>query len=316
MDAKQILLKETFENEFAMERFERWTKEFFNKVQIIAPYKKNINYLSEFAFYIATHSHVADFTDGDKNKIAVLAVELRRGRSVEKARSMQRNFISKLISGNVQYDAAIVAFYSEAEPRWRLSLVRLDKEFLAGGKVKTSITPAKRFSYLVGKGEPSRTAMDQLFPIFQREDFNPTLDKIEDAFSVETVTKEFFDRYRDEFYELKGILDKNAQFIDEATTHGFTSEQFAKKLMGQLAFLYFLQKKGWLGVKVVPHKINAKQYKNAYYTNKASRDIIPKIYKPLNSDEYRLHTSVLLSDHFTNSEADVLAGCFNSRSLE
>ena len=175
MDAKQMILKETFENEFTMERFERWTKEFFNKVQIIAPYKKNINYLSEFAFYIVAHSHVADFTDSDKNKIAVLAVELRRGRSVERARSIQRNFISKLISGNVQYDAAIVAFYSEDEPRWRLSLVRLDKEFLAGGKVKTSITPAKRFSYLVGKGEPYRTAMDQLFPIFQREDFNPTL---------------------------------------------------------------------------------------------------------------------------------------------
>jgi hypothetical protein len=310
MDAKQILLKETFENEFDMERFERWTKEFFNKVRIIAPYKKNINYLSEFAFYIATHSLVADFTDVDRNKIAVYAVELRRGRSVEKARSMQRNFVSKLISGNVQYDAAIVAFYSEDEPRWRLSLVRLDKEFLAGGKVKTSITPAKRFSYLVGKGEPSRTAMDQLFPIFQREDFNPTLDKIEDAFSVETVTKEFFDRYREEFYDLKAILEKNEQFIDEATTHGFTSEQFAKKLMGQLTFLYFLQKKGWLGVKVVPHKINEKQYQKAYYTNKASRDIIPKIYKQTNSDEYRLHISLLVSDQFTNSEADVLAGCF------
>ena len=86
MDAKLLLLKETFESEFSMERFERWTKEFFNKVQIVAPYKKNINYLSEFAFQIESHSHVADFTDSEKNKIAVLSVELKRGRSIERAR--------------------------------------------------------------------------------------------------------------------------------------------------------------------------------------------------------------------------------------
>lgn len=314
MDAKQILLKETFEDEFKMERFVRWTIEFFNKVKIIAPNTNIINYFSEFRFHIISYSLVADFTDADRNKIAVYAVELERGRNAEKARSKQRNFISKLISGSAQYDAAIAAFYIKDEPRWRLSLVRLDKQFLAGGKVKTSITPAKRFSYLVGKGEPSRTAMDQLFPIFQSEDFNPTLDKIEEAFSVETVTKEFFDRYRDKYYELKDFLDKNEQFKDEATTHGFTSEQFAKKLMGQLAFLYFLQKKGWLGVKVVPPTLDEKKYKNAYYTNKASRDIIPKVYKQTNIDEYRIQPSVLLGKDFTDSDADVLAGCFEADS--
>lgn len=321
MDVKQRTLKETFENEFSMERFERWTKEFFNRVKIVAPYKKNINYLSEFAFYIATHSHIADFTDSEKNKIAVLAVELRKGRSIEKARSMQRNFISKLISGNVSYDAAIVAFYCEDESRWRLSLVRLDKEFLAGGKIKTSITPAKRFSYLVGKGEPCRTAMDQLYPIFQMEEFEPTLDKIEEAFSVESVTKDFFDKYKEEYYQLKEYLDENEQFVDEATLHGFTSEQFAKKLMGQLAFLYFLQKKGWLGVKVVPQIINKKQYDDAYfkkqlinnyYTDKASKYVIPKIYKQKSANEYRLQIQVLLSDAFSDNEADILAGCFKS----
>ena len=178
MDAKLLLLKETFESEFSMERFERWTKEFFNKVQIVAPYKKNINYLSEFAFQIASHSHVADFIDSDKNKIAVLSVELQRGRSVERARSMQRNFISKLISRNIQYDAAIVAFHSEEAVSWRLSLVKLDKKFMAGGKIKTSITPAKRYSYLVGKGEPCRTAMDQLYPIFLSENYDPVFVKI------------------------------------------------------------------------------------------------------------------------------------------
>ena len=61
----------------------------------------------------------------------------------------------------------------------------------------------------------------------------------------------FFNKYRDKYFDLKKFLDENEIFNEEAQLHHFTSEQFAKKLMGQFAFLYFLQKKGWLGVKVV-----------------------------------------------------------------
>jgi len=254
MDAKLQILTETFENEFSMHAFTRFTREFFNTIEIVNPDKKNINFLSEYAFYIASHTHVANYTDSERNRIAIFAVELRSGRSIERARSMQRNFISKLISNSGQ-DAAIVAFYIEDEQRWRLSLVRLDYEF-AAGKVKLNITPAKRYSYLVGKDEPCHTAMEQLFPIFRNEQYNPTLDRIEAAFSIETVTKQFFDKYENKYAELKKYLDANGQFSEEAQIHQFTSEQFAKKLMGQLAFLYFLQKKGWLGVKVLPHSIN------------------------------------------------------------
>lgn len=39
--------------------------------------------------------------------------------------------------------------------------------------------------------------------------------------------------------------------MNEAAYRNFTSEQFAKKLMGQIVFLYFIQKKGWLGVEAI-----------------------------------------------------------------
>lgn len=307
MDAKLQILKETFENEFCMHRFTRFTREFFNTIEVVNPDKKNINYLSEYAFYIASHTHVANYTDSERNRIAIFAVELKSGRSIERARSMQRNFISKLIS-NSGHEAAIVAFYIEGELRWRLSLVRLDYEFVAG-RAKMNITPARRYSYLVGKDEPCHTAMEQLFPIFRNEQYNPTLDKIEEAFSIETVTKEFFDRYENKYSELKKYLDANRQFNAEAQLHQFTSEQFAKKLMGQLAFLYFLQKKGWLGVKVLPHTINEKQYKNAFYSsNRAAREIVPKAYHQAETDEYKLYSGALFQ--LSDTEADVLAGCF------
>ncbi|HZK55291.1 MAG TPA: DNA methyltransferase [Desulfosporosinus sp.] len=309
MDAKSQILKETFENEFSMHTFTRFTREFFNTIEIVNPDKKNINYLSEYAFYIASHTHVANYVDSERNRIAIFAVELRSGNSIERARSVQRNFVSRLLNGSGQ-DAAVVAFYNDNESRWRLSFVRLDYEF-AKGRVKTKLTPAKRFSYLVGKGEPCHTAMEQLFPIFLNEQYNPNIDKIEEAFSVEAVTKGFFDKYKDKYFELKEYLDNNEQFIEEANLHQFTSEQFAKKLMGQLAFLYFLQKKGWLGVKVVPHVLNDKQYNNAFYsTNKAAKEIMPKMYTQIEAGQYKLRIGLL--PDIADNDADILAGCFKA----
>lgn len=309
MDAKLQILTETFKNEFSMHTFTRFIREFFNTIEVVNPDKKNINYLSEYAFYIASHTHVANYVDSERNRIAIFAVELRSGNSIERARSVQRNFVSRLLNGSGQ-DAAVVAFYNDNESRWRLSFVRLDYEF-AKGRVKTKLTPAKRFSYLVGKGEPCHTAMEQLFPIFLNEQYNPNIDKIEEAFSVEAVTKGFFDKYKDKYFELKEYLDNNEQFIEEANLHQFTSEQFAKKLMGQLAFLYFLQKKGWLGVKVVPHVLNDKQYNNAFYSiNKAAKEIMPKMYTQIEAGQYKLRIG-MLSD-IADNDADILAGCFKA----
>lgn len=310
MDAKRLILDETLKSEFDMGRFVHFIKEFFNDAEIISPDKENEKVWTEYKFYVNSYTHVAKYKDENKNNILIMAIKLQKGRAVDKARSLQRNFISKLIS-DTKYDAAIVAFYSEEVPTWRLSFVRLDVEFIAG-KVKTTLTPAKRYSYLVGKGEPTHTAQERLYPIFRIENFNPTLDTIEEAFSVEAVTKDFFEKYKEKYFQLKEYLDSNKVFIEESERCQFTSEQFAKKLMGQLAFLYFLQKKGWLGVKVVPHSLTEKEYKNAFYYSKATREIIPQVYQRIGTDEYRLRTSVITSKEFSDEDADILAGCFKA----
>ena len=55
---------------------------------------------------------------------------------------------------NSQYvdKSGLIAFYTEGNPKWRISLVRLDFEIkFENGKLKTAenMTPAKRYSYLV-----------------------------------------------------------------------------------------------------------------------------------------------------------------------
>jgi len=318
-EVKLRLLKEILENEFSIESFQRFTREFFNGPNML-PLKRDDRIWLEYKNSIDAYYKIANYKDRDKNKMLILAVELKKGSTVERARSLQRNFISKVLDGS-DNEAAIVAFYTPGEPNWRLSLVRLDYTISAKG-VELDLTPAKRFSYLVGKNEPKHTAIKQLFTIFEDDEKNPTLDEIEEAFSVEKVTKDFFNEYKDKYLNLKEYLEKNLEFISEANRLGLEvdkfAEQFSKKLMGQIAFLYFLQKKGWLGVKILPeNRVISKGEFNQIFSSvgKANQDVLMKVFKEntkgvmvaLADDLHAIndHEAELLSDCFVNTRHDM-----------
>ena len=240
--SKQQVFENVLRKSYSLEHFLQFSREFLTglKIASTAPRKPPQNF----------SEHVKEFYAlGKLNDIAVIAVNLNQNKSVARARSVQRNFVKKLLENDFEVDGALVAFYSDAAPqKWRLSFVRLEHEFIAGKGGTLKITPAKRYSYLVGENEPCATALQQLFPIFENDSAAVTLDELEEAFSVERVTKEFFDKYAEKFYRVKKYLEENEDFLAESKAHGFTAEQFAKKLLGQIVFLYFLQKKGWLGV--------------------------------------------------------------------
>lgn len=85
-------------------------------------------------------------------------------------------------------------------------------------------------------------------PILLMVSVNPRIEQIEQAFSVETVTDEFFEQYKALYRKLADHLKTQPMFrrAGESETEEEVS-RFAKKLLGQIVFLYFLQKKGWLG---------------------------------------------------------------------
>jgi hypothetical protein len=172
---------------------------------------------------------------------------------------MQRNFIARYLNGSrggELKDAALVAFVSPDSEDWRFSLVKMDYrlEEGKGGKVKAKeeFTPARRWSFLVGLNENSHTAQTKLFPFIADDGHQPTLAELEDAFNIEKVTKEFFEKYRDLFLwtkeELDNIVAKDDKIKIDFAAKGVSTIDFTKKLLGQIVFLYFLQKKGWFGV--------------------------------------------------------------------
>lgn len=103
----------------------------------------------------------------------------------------------------------------------------------------------------MGVNEKSHTAQSRLIKILAEIDHNPTLTELEEAFNIETVTKEFFLKYRELFLRTKEELDRviknNPKLKADFSEKGVDSVNFAKKLLGQIVFLYFLQKKGWFG---------------------------------------------------------------------
>jgi hypothetical protein len=160
------------------------------------------------------------------------------------------------IGTTTQKDAALVAFISPDEEDWRFSLVKMEYRFTETPsgkiKVKEEFTPAKRWSYLVGKNEKSHTAQSRFLELIENDSIKLNLEDLQKAFDVEVVTKEFFEKYRDLFIrtkiELDKIVESNPDVKKEFEAKEINTVDFAKKLLGQIVFLYFLQKKGWFGV--------------------------------------------------------------------
>lgn len=283
--------------------------EILEGMQIVAPNNPQREY-TNYSSHIENYTHVGTYTSPDNKKIIVMSVELKNRTYVENSRSTQRSYAKKLIE-NANADGALIAFRTTGETRWRLSFVRLDYEIkVESGKLKAAenITPARRYSFLVGKDEPCHTAVERFRLFIDNHAMNPTLDELEKAFSVEAVTKEFFELYREKFLQLCECLEMNESFVSEAKLHNYTSAQFAKKLMGQIVFLYFLQKKGWLGVSAWPKTLSASEYKKAFFSRGSrSRELIPAVYAQADEKTYRINTSAL--NRLSNEEETFLSTC-------
>lgn len=260
MDKQQArnLIRQTFEQPFDKVRFILFIKNLLNRIE-----DASFTYQGQFipdAYkpYIGTLERIGKYNTGEQ-KIDILAIKLNKETSLERARTRQRNFVAWYLNGSrggEMKDAALVAFVSPDNADWRFSLVKMDYKFKqtksGSVKVEEEFTPARRWSFLVGVNEKSHTAQSRLIPLLANDDHDPGLAELEEAFNIETVTKEFFFKYRGLFLRTKEELDrlikKDSKIADDFVAKGVDTVNFAKKLLGQIVFLYFLQKKGWFGV--------------------------------------------------------------------
>lgn len=255
------LIEQTFDNKFNKEQYAKFAMNLLDGLNVDKQFTRPNAYIKEsFRPYIESYGRIGKYIDNQGNDIEVLWVNLKKETALDRARTMQRNFIAWYLNGGVGdiiRHNALVAFYNEEVSDWRFSFVKLEADLTENEKGQlrpiNNFTAAKRYSFLVGEQEPNHTAQARLIDILAKE--NPVLSDIAEAFNIEKVSKEFFATYKELFLRLVDNLKeiKNNE-PDQRINHEFvlnniTEANFCKKLMGQLVFLYFLQKKGWLGVK-------------------------------------------------------------------
>jgi len=260
MNDKQAkeLVRDTFESEFKGEKFDKFITELlkknFDRSKALPKRSGNQAVPEKYRDFITSWERLGRYEDPEGRIIDVLIVYLKKGQSLYRSRVAQRNFVADYLRGNLGTkslkDAALVAFVSPDEEDWRFSFVKLEYK-KEDGKIKEVPSPAKRWSFLVGKNEKSHTAQSRFLELL-KSDKEPSLEEIQKAFDIETITKEFFKEYRDLFIKTKLELDKivkeNPAVKKEFEDKNISTVSFAKKLLGQIVFLYFLQKKGWFGV--------------------------------------------------------------------
>jgi len=264
MDRIQSLkiIKNTFENKFEKEVFIKFIIELLNlKSEVISDSGIAFNLTTipnTYKPYIDSFEKVTSYHQNG-SILDILIIRLQKHTSIERARTMQRNFIAWYLKGGCDgdaKDAALAAFVSPDEKDWRFSLIKMDysvtEDKKGAAKLIEQFSPAKRWSFLVGSNEKSHTAQAQLIEIISRDDQDIRISELEEAFSVEKVTKEFFTKYRELFFKTKDaldeIVDKDIKVKSDFESKNISTVDFAKKLLGQIVFLYFLQKKGWFGV--------------------------------------------------------------------
>jgi type I restriction-modification system DNA methylase subunit len=250
---------DTFTQSFDKGRFLDFTRNLLNHIDESESrtFLRTTQYIKDaFKPHVQRFERLGTYTSPAKEKLDVLVVHLTQESKLERARTAIRNFVADHLKTRDEKDAALVAFVSPSEATWRFSYVKMEyvTEKKESGKVgvEERLTPARRFSYIVGEGESCHTAQARFLDLLQDTETDPALADIEEAFSVEAVTKEFYQEYKKLYDRMHDALDELAKkekaIHDEFEAKGVNTVDFAKKLMGQIVFLYFLQKKGWLGV--------------------------------------------------------------------
>jgi type I restriction-modification system DNA methylase subunit len=297
----RAFVSDTFTHGFDKASFRAFVQNLLNHFDESKAAQWNQQYVKDaFKDHVQKFERLGTYTSPNRETLDVLIVHLTTDSKLERARTSIRNFVADHLKQRDEKDAALVAFVSPSESSWRFSYIRMEYATVQAesGKVgvEARLTPARRFSYIVGEGESCHTAQSRFLNLLGNDSTDPALAQIEEAFSVEAVTKEFFEKYAELFGDIHAALEnlgaKNKAIRDEFASKGIQTVDFAKKLMGQIVFLYFLQKKGWLGVErgkawgTGPHDLLRKMASGAYgeYKNFFNDILEPLFYDTLASD--------------------------------
>ncbi len=184
---------------------------------------------------------------GKSDKLGITVYEMKHESENDPRVTLSREAFK--IMANFSKRKALVFFVSENADNYRFSLITIDLK-LEGKKITKLFSNPRRYSFLLGEEAKIGTLFDKLLESKNVENTKRITDfeDILNRFSVESVSKKFFTEYKRLFEEIKEVFGKIPTLqILLSKNENLNIDIFARKLLGQIVFIYFMQRKKWLG---------------------------------------------------------------------
>ncbi len=267
-------LRNTFQSPFDINRWYNLLHDIFKASELkVTPEKINDD-PDEEGYYLG------NVATADYYRIGFFIFNIRRGSVANRRvglRRLVRNFTNPRWG---EFDAALVIFNESpsslpnpASSPWRLSFI---------SDIKGKATAPKRYTYVFGYPDLLYKTPIERFAILQKKGI--TFENLMTAFSVEALSDEFFDKYREQYadfiqyitgkrfvksgskWEEKKLGEPNDKLMQAFNHDEKKIRDYIKKMMGRITFLHFLQRKGWMcdDLNYMQNMFQKSAYKNDY----------------------------------------------------
>ena len=259
------ILRKLFQSSFNLTQWYTFLQYFFNATELKEGPEKIIGSTSDNGYYLGN----IDTTDS--YRIGLFHYNITKG-SVANRRVGLRNLVKSFINPTWgEFDAALVVF--DSSDHWRLSFIC---------DIKGEATSPKRYTYVFGSDDLLYRTPIERFNFLKKKGIS--FENLKTAFSVEALSDEFFDRYREQYadfiqyitgkrfvkvgskWEEKRLSEPNAALMEAFDYNEKKIRDYVKKMMGRITFLHFLQRKGWMcgDLNYMQNMFENSLYKNDY----------------------------------------------------
>ena len=258
-------LRNLFQSSFNLAQWYSFLQHFFNATELKSTPERIIENTSDDGYYLGN----IDTTDS--YRIGLFQYNITKG-SVANKRVGLRNLVKSFINPTWgEFDAALVVF--DSGDYWRLSFIC---------DIKGEATSPKRYTYVFGSDDLLyRTPIERFYFLKKK---GVSFENLKTAFSVEALSDEFFDKYREQYadfiqyitgkrfvkvgskWEEKVLESPNAALMQAFDHNEKKIRDYVKKMMGRITFLHFLQRKGWMcgDLNYMQNMFEKSAYKNDY----------------------------------------------------
>ena len=202
---------------------------------------------------VETFRQIGNVRLHDGKNLALFELKLKANVNIIRNRVELNNLVSKYIDQDQNH--GVLSIFEQGTDDYRFTFSARASEFDdEEGDFVTTKTDTKRFTYVLGKNESCKTPAQRFYDLSEHKD-KADIKAIEDAFSVEKLSKLFFKEYKDQYNTFVNYMMQSPSIFTAIYSNDDKAiRDFVKILLGRIIFIKFVQKKGWMGVDAASKK--------------------------------------------------------------